>query len=471
MQIDFELTTAGLRPAVERMFALSAGKILDLERTWDAGSGAPVFTAEGRYTARGWTDWTEGFQHGSALIQFDATGEKRFLELGRRHTFGRMAPHVTHGGVHDHGFNVVSTFGHLWRLANEGRVSSRSADVATCVLALKVSGAVQARRWTALTDGSGFIHSFNGPHSLFVDTLRSLRALALAHQLGHVLMGEQDRRISLLERLIDHALNTARYNIYYGEARDAYDVPGRTAHEAVFNTASGSFRCPNSQQGYSPFSTWTRGLAWALCGFAEQLEWWSSAAFDRCIGNDLEALKRQRGSDFRATNVRAAWERAAQATADFYIENTCLDGIPFWDTGAPNLHRLGDWRPGVADPFNAWEPVDSSAAAIAAQGLLRLGRYLETRDRRKAGSRYWQAGLTVARTLFDAPYLATTSRHQGLILHSVYHRPNGWDRVASGQQVPNGESSMWGDYHARELGLLLLRAGRKEPWPTFFGTF
>ena len=49
----------------------------------------------------------------------------------------------------------------------------------------------------------GFIYSFNGPHSLFIDTIRSLRSLALAHQLGHVLMGEHDSRISLLERLID----------------------------------------------------------------------------------------------------------------------------------------------------------------------------------------------------------------------------------------------------------------------------
>ena len=47
---------------------------------------------------------------------------------------------------------------------------------------------------------------------------------------------------------------------------------GRTVHEAIFNTASGSFRCPSSQQGYSPFSTWTRGLAWAMLGFAEELE-------------------------------------------------------------------------------------------------------------------------------------------------------------------------------------------------------
>ena len=34
----------------------------------------------------------------------------------------------------------------------------------------------------------------------------------------------------------------------------------------------GNFRCPNSQQGYSGFTTWTRGLAWAMCGFAEELE-------------------------------------------------------------------------------------------------------------------------------------------------------------------------------------------------------
>ena len=57
---------------------------------------------------------------------------------------------------------------------------------------------------------------------------------------------------------------------------------------------------------------------------------------------------------------------AARATADFYLANSCADGIPMWDTGAPNLHRLGDYLSKPADPFNRWEPVDSSAAAIAA---------------------------------------------------------------------------------------------------------
>src|SRR5207247_1939762 len=164
-------------------------------------------------------------------------------------------------------------------------------------------------------------------------------------QLGHVLMGEQEEKISLLQRLLEHAVNTARYNVYYGEGRDAYDVRGRTALEAIFNTASGAFRCPNSQQGYSPFTTWTRGLAWA----------------------------------------------------------------------APA----------------------SSAAARAAQGLIRLGNYFLTRRHAKHAARYRQAGLTIANTLFQEPYLSCDTKHQGLLLHSVYHRPNGWDCIARGQNVPN----------------------------------
>jgi hypothetical protein len=161
--------------------------------------------------------------------------------------------------------------------------------------------------------------------------------------------------------------------------------------------------------------------------------------------------------------------RAARATADFYLANSCKDGIAIWDTGAPNLHRLGDYLNKTSDPFNKWEPVDSSAAAIAAQGLIRLGNYLSAQGKKKEGAGYRQAGLSVADTIFSEPYLSTDRKHQGLLLHSVYHRPNGWDYIAPGQKVPNGESSMWGDYHARELALLILREAKGEKYLTFFG--
>lgn len=453
LKLQNSLTPARLKRDVVRLFEYSGQKIRSLERSWDASRGTPVFTRAGRYTSRGWTEWTQGFQYGSALLQFDATGETEFLAIGRRGTIDKMATHVSHVGVHDHGFNNVSTYGNLWRLTREGRVAQQEDSLHFYELALKVSGAIQAARWTSLPGNRGFIYSFNGPHSLFIDTMRSLRSLALAHQLGHVLMGERDQRICLLQRLLQHAQTTAEFAVYFGRGRDAYDLPGRVAHESIFNLNDGSYRCPNSQQGFSPFSTWTRGLAWALLGFAEQLEFLAARSTDALV--TTEALR--------------TFESTAVAGAERYLEDCCRDGIPMWDTGAPQLHRLKDYAERDSDPFNRWEPVDSSAAAIAAQGFLRLGKVLSEGGKRRAGQRYQIAGLTIARTLLNEPYLSTQPRHQGLLLHSVYHRPMGWDYVAPGQHVPNGESSMWGDYHLRELALLILRAAEARPWLRFWG--
>jgi len=278
----------------------------------------------------------------------------------------------------------------------------------------------------------------------------------ISHLLGHVFQGEGDVKINLLERAIQHIQATAKYAIFYGEGRDTYDVWGRTAHESIFNVKDGNYRCPNSQQGYSGFTTWTRGLAWAMCGFSEQLE-----MLDFIDENELIAY---RGKEVLSTIML----KAAKATCDFYIENTPTDGIPYWDSGAPNLYKMGDYLNRPADPFNDFEPVDSSAAAIGVQGLLRLGKYLSENRDAEAGKKYFQAGLTVLNTLLDEPYLSTGENHQGLLLHSIYHQPNGWDFVPKGSQIPFGESSMWGDYHIREVGLYLHRMISKENYYTFF---
>ncbi len=456
LHIDDQLTPQRLLPEIEAFWVLSGEKIRLLAHGYDPQAGAPVFTVRGRYTARAWTEWTRGFQHGSALLQFDATGDTSFLNLGMAGTLRHMPLQLTHFGVHDHGFNTVSTYGNLYRLHREGRLPAQAVPASVLELALKCSAAVQAHRWTRTSDGGGFIHSFNGRHSLFVDTLRSLRVLALGHRLGHRVLEDNDREVSLLERLVQHARATAAWNVYYGNGRDAYDVRGRVAHESIFNADDGRYRCPSSQQGFSPFTTWTRGLAWALCGFAEELEFLATVP-----AGDLEPVGGREA-------VEDMMEDAARATADYYIQESPTDGIPYWDTGAPGLHRLPDWREQPADPFNPFEPVDSSAACIACQGLMRLGQWLESRGD-PDGHRYLQAGLTVLRTLLAPPYLSTDPAHQGLILHSVYHRPNGWDFVPEGRGVPCGESSQWGDYHAREAALYVQRLALGRPYLAFWG--
>jgi hypothetical protein len=186
-----------------------------------------------------------------------------------------------------------------------------------------------------------------------------------------------------------------------------------------------------------------------MLGFAEELE------FLETVSEEID---------------RGPLYDAACATCDFYIEHAAAaDGVPYWDTGAPGLAAVREWGARPADPFNDHEPVDSSAAAIAAQGLLRLARVVEGRG--GDGSRYEQAGLRVLETLIDegGPYLSVDPKHQGLLLHSIYHRPNGWDHVPGGSRIPRGESSMWGDYHLLEAALYVKRLADGAPYLTFFG--
>jgi len=455
INIDYNLKTEDLKQKIKDFWVLSGKKIIDLDKNYDVTQGSPVYTEKGKYTTRGWTEWTQGFQFGSAILQYDATGELEFLNAGKYKTLEVMPPHLTHKGVHDHGFNNVSTYGNLLRLMVEGKMPFNEWEKRYYELALKVSGAVQSNRWTNIIDG-GFMYSFNGPHSLFVDTVRTCRILALSYSLGHKFLGEHDEHIDLLHRMIQHLETTAKYSVYYGEGRDAFDEWGRTVHESIFNVNDGHYRCPNAQQGFSGYTTWTRGLSWAMTGFPEEIEYldW--------LGE--EALEGYGGKQ----KILKMMLKAAEATNDFYINNTPVDGIPYWDAGAPNLHRIKDYLHHPADPYNDFEPVDSTAAAIGAQGMLRLGNYLIEKGEEKKGRKYFQAGLTISARLLEEPYLSMDEKHQGLLLHSIYHQPNGWDYIPPGNNVPNGESSMWGDYHIRELVLYLQRIMNKEPYYTFF---
>ena len=121
ISINRELKPSDLTAKLDRFWTLSGEKINLIDKNYDTSKGSPVFTVAGKYSTRGWTEWTQGFQYGSAILQYDITGEKSFMQSAKRKTVEVMAPHVSHIGVHDHGFNNVSTYGNLLRLMKEGR--------------------------------------------------------------------------------------------------------------------------------------------------------------------------------------------------------------------------------------------------------------------------------------------------------------------------------------------------------------
>jgi len=438
MKIDSTITYESFANDIKQFWEIAELKACLVENEYDDTMGAPVFTVNGKYTSKGWTEWTQGFQYGIPLLVFEATGSKRMLDIGKQNTLKKMAHHISHFGVHDHAFNNLSTYGNLLRLGNQKMLDCSEEELNFYRLAIKLSGAVQAKRWTKTADGKGYMYSFNGPHSLFIDTMRTCRILLASYKLGHKMLDENDAEINLLHRAIEHGLTTAKYAVFYGGGRDKFDIRGRVAHESVFNVNDGNYRCPNSQQGYSGFTTWTRGLSWAMLGFTEFLEF-------------LESKDPMTG---QLENVNEIFLEAAMATCDFFIENTASDGIPYWDTGAPSLFKLGDYTQKNSNPFNEYEPVDSSAAAIGAQGLIRLSNLLKNKSP-EYSEKYKLAGLKTLKTLLSETYLSSQEKHQGLLLHANYHCPNGWDHVPKGSNIPYGESCMWGDYHMVEVCLLI----------------
>ena len=65
---DNKLQAADLCDSISKMWEASAPKLLSIEESCPPEAGAPVFTVNGKYTAKGWTEWTQGFQYGLSLI-------------------------------------------------------------------------------------------------------------------------------------------------------------------------------------------------------------------------------------------------------------------------------------------------------------------------------------------------------------------------------------------------------------------
>jgi unsaturated chondroitin disaccharide hydrolase len=269
---------------------------------------------------------------------------------------------------------------------------------------------VQAARWSPAAGGGGYIYSFNGPHSLFVDTIRTLRALPVSHLLGHVLMGENDRR--------SRCSTACGARPRHREVRRLVRRGPRRLRRA---RPGGAREHLQHQRRQLPLPQFAAGLL--ALQHLDARPGVGHVRFRRATGVSTPARPR---SEFWPS-----WKRppAPPAISTSRIHPARWHSLLGHRRARPGA--VGRLAKHAGDPFNAYEPVDSSAAAIAAQGLLRLGHRLHD-------DRYWQAGLAVCNTLFDEPYLSTGEKHQGLILHSVYHRPNGWDAVPEGHACPRG---------------------------------
>jgi unsaturated chondroitin disaccharide hydrolase len=235
---------------------------------------------------------------------------------------------------------------------------------------------VEAGRTMALRfqEHGQYLRSFVSPDSLFIDIMMNVGIVFYA--------ARETGDSTLLEIALRHC-HTTRRVLVRGD--------GSTAHEGLFDTETGEFLRQTSQQGYRGDSCWSRGLAWALYGFGTAYSFARDPAF-------LDT---------------------AESCADFYIRHTPPDGVPPWDYDAPPQ--------GLPQP-------DTSAAAIAASGLLQLSGLLA--DAAKAHF-YREAARHILVTLCRDWLAESDPQWEGILKGGVYHIH---------KNLGVNESVMWGDY-------------------------
>jgi unsaturated chondroitin disaccharide hydrolase len=337
----------------------------------------PMYTVGGRWNREGerWTHWCEGFFPGILWLLHKSTGEPQWRTLAEQYS-RPLEPRRFDRNVHDLGFLFFSTYLRWYRLTEDPALKQILIDAGRTLALRRQKG--------------GYLASFVGPHSLFIDIMMNV---GLILWLANETQDEALRHIAL-----DHCRVTQCYLVR---------PDGGTAHEGLFHAETGQFIRQSTHQGWRDDSTWSRGQAWALYGFT---------AVHRLGG----------GEEFLAT---------ARRCADFWLEHVPDDMVPLWDFDVPD---------------DGHQPLDSSAAAIAASGLWDLSEAVSDQAERQ---RYRQAALATLETLCSDRFLAASRPEwEGILMHGVYHLHKG---------LGVDESVAWGEHFFVEA-LVKAQAGVSE---------
>lgn len=175
-----------------------------------------------------------------------------------------------------------------------------------------------------------------------------------------------------------------------------------TYHTYFFDTATGKPLRGVTHQGYRDNSAWSRGQAWGVYGLA---------------------------LSYRYTKDSACFDLFTRVT-DFFIEHLPKNMVPYWDL---------EFTDGSS------EPKDSSAAAIAACGMLEMSKYLP----KEKADYYTAVALQITKSLIDSYAVKNAEISNGLLLHGVYAKNSPYNPIPTDRGVD--ECNIWGDYFYMEL--------------------
>lgn len=259
--------------------------------------------------------------------------------------------------THDLGFLFTLSARAQWQITADARARQLALRAAQALAQRYRPAGRYIQAWGEIAD------PLEGGRAI-IDTMMNLPLLFwAARETGDLKLHQSAR---------EHARTSLRYLLR---------SDGASYHTFLFDQASGRPVGPRTHQGFADDSLWARGQAWAIYGFALAAEWCQEPRF----------------------------QEAAQRAAHRFLDELPPAGIPTWDL------RLG------SETSDTPRYPDSSAAAIAAGGLLRLARLAGEQP----GSGLHAAAYSLLDNLITHCFEAKPEG-QGLLRHGTYDARKGW---------------------------------------------
>lgn len=333
------------------------------------------------------TDWTDGFWSGMLWLCYEYTGESVFRDAAVRTVESfrqRLAANVALDH-HDIGFLYSLSSKAQWFIEKDEAARELTLQAADVLMKRWRPKAQLIQAWGPEGDPA------NGGR-IIIDCMMNLPLLYWAYQQT----GDSRYR----DAAVTHAEKSRRF-LVRGD--------GSSYHTFYFDPETGDSLRGGTAQGYRDGSTWTRGQAWGIYGFALSYRYTGNAAF-------LDTAKR---------------------LARYFLERLPRDYVVYWDFDAP---------------VHAETKRDSSASAITSAGILELLEHLPSNDPDRD---FLETGLLRSmRGLIERYATIGEPDAQGLLKRGSYS--------VRGGASPD-DYVIWGDYYYLEA-LMRMDRGLRGYW-------
>lgn len=312
-----------------------------------------IYQGKVKYVHR--EDWTSGFFPGTMFYMYDLTQEPRWKDLGIKYTEALDTVKYLKWH-HDVGFMINCSFGNAFRLTKDPRYKE---VIVTAAKSLSTRFRPKAGVIQSWDEDKGWQGKRGWSCPVIIDNMMNLELLFKAS----IFSGDS----TFYKIAVSHADMTLKNH---------FRPDWSCYHVVDYDKEKGGVRSKETAQGYADESSWARGQAWALYGYAVCYRYTGDKRYLDAVDHIYHFL--------------------------FTHKNMPKDLVPYWDFDAPNIPN---------------EPRDASAAAVMASALYDVAR--------NGRPQYKKTADAIVKTLSGASYTALVGTNGNfLLMHSVGSIPH-----------------------------------------------